>query len=242
MRLSVFFLLIYIFVLSACTNVQKHTENTEIINESNQNSMASMNFDETDTYMIYFTIGSRLKSLSNISGINEPVIIVNNKAITRKDIEIERIYIDYLDSITLKDRIELLIKNTVLTIEANNLGIEPSQENIMAYMENIKKAMNYDDGQISGYMDGMGITEEEHIASNENIAYNMYQREALWQKVKQPLENKIVKEAKKRNVSLTEVEREYYEKYVDDLVENADIKFLDNEIKKLLYDEVSNSN
>lgn len=237
MRLLVFLLFINVFVFSACSNVQKHTENLDIINKDNQYSVETVDFNDVDIYEIYFTIGSKLRSLSDIPGIDDPVMLINENAITKKDVESEKIYIEYLHSITLKERIELLIKNMVLTIEARKLGIEPVQEDIINHMENIKKANDYDDGQISGYIDGMGITKEEYLDVNEELAYNMYQRQALWQTVKKSMENEITRESKKRGLPISDVEKEYYEKYVDVLLEGADVEILDAEIKKFFCDE-----
>ena len=237
MRLLVFLLFINVFVFSACSNVQKHTENSDIINKDNQYSVETVDFNDVDIYEVYFTIGSKLRLLSDIPGIDDPVMLINGNAITKRDVESEKIYIEYLHSITLKERIELLIKNMVLTIEASKLGIEPVQEDIINHMENIKKANDYDVGQISGYIDGMGITKEEYLDVNEELAYNMYQRQALWQTVKKSMENEITRESKKRGLPISDVEKEYYEKYVDSLLESADVEILDAEIKKLFCDE-----
>ena len=84
-------------------------------------------------------------------------------------------------------------------------------------------------------IDGEGIDEDEYFKNNiEVAAYGIYQREALWETVKKSKEEDFKKEAEKRNVDIYSVEKEYYDLWVDELVEKAEIKILDMELRKLL--------
>lgn len=232
-------LIIAMLIFSACHNNTNDNNNNKdntkeffITQDSQKPSLTIENRNE-EMYKLFFSIGSEISSLSNIPEIEKDAVIVNGKSISKKDIEIEKIQIKYSESnITLKERITVLIKNMVLTSEANRLKIEPSQKDIASYMDNIKISIEHDNGQISGYINGTGITIEEFILTNEKMAYNMYQRRELWKSVKSKKINKqIQKEAEDREISFDVVDKEYYEKYAEELMSKANIQILDEELK-----------
>ena len=67
-----------------------------------------------------------------------------------------------------------------------------------------------------GYIEGMGITQYEYFEKLEDVAYKMFQREALWNQV------------------CAEGEYDSYDEYSKNLVEKANIQIFDPELKQLL--------
>ena len=225
------------FMLNSCGNTNNQLDRINTYNTNYESSHLSdyniVDVDEVDMYQLFYDYGTKIKMLSENQNIDDTVIIINERIITRKDIEIEKLNVTYLKNGSLKERVRMLIQNTVLTAEANRLGIQPSDDKIMSYMKNIENAMDNDDGQIGGYLDGANISKEEYISTNRELAYNMYQREALWSKIKESMNTQIGSESDKRGVSFDEIEKEYYNRYVDELINNANIKFLDTEIESI---------
>ena len=77
------------------------------------------------------------------------------------------------------------------------------------------------------------MTEEEYLAEIKESANVTFQRAALRESVMASQADKIQSEAEERDVALSEVETEYWEKYVDKLIMKAKIEILEPEIKKL---------
>jgi len=158
------------------------------------------------------SIGKRIKQLSDVEGIDEPVIFINEFFVTKREYETEKILND-VRNLSLKEAIDSLIKTNIIKSETTRLGIVPSYEGINNYLESIKEDM---ESNVQGtetffaLMEGLGLTLDEFLIEQEKMAYDMFLMVALREHVEQMNKN--------------------YEKYIDELVKKADIRILDDEI------------
>lgn len=225
--------IILLFFLQGCL-YEKNYRDVDTSLKSYDTPIASMsNIDNIKE--IYFNLGTRYKTLSNIPNIDNAVITVNGYAITQKDIEKKIIQGEFSESVSEKEAIEKLIREKAIMAEAIRLGIEANQEELDAYLNRTKKAFDDDDESneiLQVYIDARGITQEAFFEELREIEYEHFREYAWWDSVK-PKE-KILAEAKERNIDVNDVNYEYHEKYVDELVEKAKIDILDSEIEKIL--------
>jgi len=144
------------------------------------------------------------------------VILVNGYEILRKDIETQKTLAPLFADKTEKDIINDAIKNLVIKSEAERLNIKPQQNDIDKYMEQTQNAIdnNYEGMDLLiSYLEGADITLEDYMISLEESAYNMFQREELR------------KHIESKNMD--------YEKYVKDILSEADIQFNDKMLEKI---------
>lgn len=228
------FLIILILCLYGCnTDVETNNMENPAIKQSSEaeeliNELMEMDSEEltkeqekvmTENREKMLNIGREIKALDDISGIDETVILVDDYPITRKTFEVQRIYTKYIKNTTLKEAIEEIIKNTAIKAEAERLNIQPSEEKIDAYIESVDSTLRED---VTGaeidiaLIEGLGITREEYILQQREIAYNMYQREALWLSVEDSQKDKD------------------YDQYMDEIAKKADVEILDEEISTIL--------
>ena len=209
---------VLIFCFSGCS-YKKTVERNEIeMYESNEEVSTQKPIEITNTDA-WTKIGEEIRKLDDISGIDETVIIVNGQSITKKEIETQKIYAKNLGDKTLNDYIKSIIRDKVIKAEAIRLDIEPLQESIDVYLNHVdvvleEKAVGTE--TVFALMEGMKISKKEYLALQEKVAYDMYQREALW-----------------KAVELTQEEKNY-EEYIDTLVGNATITVLDSEMEAVV--------
>lgn len=167
----------------------------------------------------WLLIGAEVKELGAISGIDDPAIIVNGYAISKREVITQKIYSEYLKYTTIKDGINSLIRAKALKAEADRLGIEPQREKIDAYLKQVDETLQektVGTETIFAYMEGLGITKEEYLSTLEDVTYDLYQREELWNSAK------VLNNVKD------------YEQYVNEIVERAKIEIVDSETEKFL--------
>lgn len=209
---------VLIFCFSGCS-YKKTVERNEIeMYESNEEVSTQKPIEITNTDA-WTKIGEEIRKLDDISGIDETVIMVNGQSITKKEIETQKIYAKNLGDKTLNDYIKSIIRDKVIKAEAIRLDIEPLQESIDVYLNHVdmvleEKAVGTE--TVFALMEGMKISKKEYLALQEKVAYDMYQREALW-----------------KAVELTQEEKNY-EEYIDTLVGNATITVLDSEMEAVV--------
>lgn len=210
--------IILIFCLSGCS-YKKTVERNEIeVYESNKEVSTQKPIDITNTDT-WTKIGEEIRKLDDISGIDETALIVNGQSITKKEIEIQKIYTKNLEDKTLNDYIKSIIRDKVIKAEAIRLGIEPLQESIDVYLNHVDMALEekaVGTETVFALIEGMKISKKEYLALQKKVAYDMYQREAL-----------------QKAVESTQQEKNY-EEYIDTLVENATITVLDSEMETIM--------
>lgn len=207
-----------ILSLTSCSGQESRNSDfmSTAIQEDNSNTDDFASYDEETQKELWYSVGVKCKELSTVPGIDDPVILVNGLQITKRTVEFQKALQILPNSKPLKDEIISIVRSKVVQSEAIKRGIQPSQESIDAYLEqNLDVLKNEASGSapILAYIEGMGMTIEEYMETQEELAYNMYQRSALWLSVK--------------------ATQESYDKFVDELVEKADIEILDSEIKSL---------
>lgn len=227
-RLLTTFAIIGLYLTGCLNHVQKEipmesTEQTvagDVHNDATIHEEGITPYPDTGTEgEIMFSIGVKTKELSNIPEIDDPAILVNGQPITKREIETQRIMDNARKTIPLKKSIDVLIRVKALQIEAEWLGIEPAQDRIDTYLEDIKSA--FDSGEDVGnevvfeYMKGLEMTEEEFLAEQKKAAYKLFRQAALWESVEPSKKYKDIKE------------------YGNKLVEKAKIEFLDPDIENL---------
>ena len=205
------------FYLSGCmkdkTSVGVETEKDKV----NVNTSIQEQNMKTESDM-WKSIGARIRELDMVPEIDEVAILVDGYSITKKEFETQKIYSEILRNATIKESTEALIRAKAIEAEAIRMNIYPSKEKIEVYLrqvdESLKNRVNGTE-TIFAYMEGMGITQKEYLSMLEKSAYAMYQREALWASVESLQKDKD------------------YEQYVDEVVNNAKIEFIEPEVKKL---------
>lgn len=222
--------ILFVFILNGCAH-------PNLIQDLNTNQEIST-FNIEERKQIFFSMGQEIKMISEIPGIDDTAILVNGNVITRKDIEKERIESKYSDSESFEMRINSLVREEVVIAEAVRLGIQPTQETIDMYVEQTKQVIDAETDTstiIQAYINGMGITQEEYIEMAKKEKYKEEQRIMLWDMVR-PEEAIKSKVGSEKEVSTGEIDKKYYEKYVDELMEKADIEILDPELKSFFPD------
>lgn len=201
------------FCLSGCA-YNKTVKKNELEVSKATEEISKQNPLETTSVDVWIKIGEEIRKLDDIYGIEETAITVNEQIITKKEIETQAIYAKYLKDKPLNDYIKSIIRDKVVKAEAVRVGIEPPQESIDEYLNQVDMVLEENavgTETIFALMEGMEISKKEYLSMLEQTAYDMYQRESLWKEVESKQEGKT------------------YEEYVDTLVENATVKVLDFE-------------
>jgi len=189
---------------------------------------------------IWTSIGKRTRALSDIIGVDEPAILVNGHPITKKSIEHQKILSEEIPNVvSLKKSIISMVRMKVVQVEAIRKKVQPSQDKIDDYLKMNRDILeNVPLGTESTiyYIEGLGMTKEEYLKELEESAYNIFQREALYDPIEESQKEKVWDEAEKRGVKVSVVSKEYYERYVNGLVRKAKIEILDPEIKDIFSD------
>lgn len=227
--------IICIFLLSGCSAFEP---STPLSTEDNQNNQTIL---EENLFMDYdagFALGSKIKEIKSLPDKDKSVILVDQESISKQ--VIESIKFSYNDTPLTpeqhKEKIIDIIRKIAMQAEADRLKIEPTQEEIDAYREQFynEELLKSNFPYINGYLAGAEITIDDYIQETKFGAYLACKRQALWQQVKPSFEADMQAEAQRRNMRLHDIETEYYKKYGDTLVENAEIQILDKELKKIL--------
>jgi hypothetical protein len=225
------FTIIGLFLLGSCADQnimpQDTTPQADYIDENELEVLRKevSNIDNDRDLQLY--LGEKIQSLSDIPGIDGPAVTVNGYPITKKTVESIKILNVAPNSIPLKDEINSTLRHAAINAEANKKGIKPSQDSIDTYLKQGKDSLENryagTDG-ILAYIEGREITIDAYLSELEEVAYEMYQREALWLSVRN--EKKIEAEAIKRNVETDVVDKEQYDKYIEGLMKKAKIEIL----------------
>jgi len=220
--LIAFFLVIGLIVLAGCLP----QEQTEMIEE-----------DWLSNRETWFYMGRRHSELDAIPGIDEPVIWVNGLPITRRTIEVQKInnIFEYPNTLSLEESIELFIRIKVVQSEAVRRGIHPPPDRVNFDLEHERKRIEEEpNGLTLAYIVGRGITIDEYILMNIESSYAQIQVDYFWRSIIELYDNEIQAEAIIQNRDPYFVAFEFRDRYIDELVENADIEILDPEIRELL--------
>lgn len=166
----------------------------------------------------YDNMVRELKNLNNVENGNLPGIIVNDKVITKKETMRLIIQKKCMESKTAKSAIDESIRLIIINQDAESQNIKPAQEEVDIYMDNFHIGYNNGGSQeIDKFISDIGITFDEYVVLHKQSVYNSLQREMHQRHV-------------------TEVLDSDYDAYVDSLIENSDIKFVDTEIENM-YNE-----
>jgi len=171
-----------------------------------------------NTIETMFSMGARIKALSDIPGIDDIVILVEGISITRREIETQSILDNSYGAVLLKETVDDIIREKAVQAEAVLLGIEPSQDNINSYLEQIRLGFENDvtgNELLLSYLEGMEMTVEEYLETMDKVAYVMFQGGALWASIESLQTYKT------------------YEEYANDLMSKAKVEIFDPEIKSL---------
>ena len=190
--------------------------------------------DEINPWELFHSVGEKIRELDAILEIDDPAFFINGHPISRREIEISRIWNDISpNASSLRESIDSIIRDNVLLQEAQRQNLQPSLERISNYIEPLRLFVEEGNEWILAQIEGMGLTEEAFFAEQEKLAYNMFLREALWLPIYVEQKNEIEAEANRRNVNYDIVVQEFYAKFADDLVRQANIEILDPAIREL---------
>lgn len=201
---------------NAVTSENEPTPTDFYITEEEQQAMNKEKIEKAAS------LGRKSKALSDVTGIDETVIIVNGYQISRRHYENKKLEGESMDSpMTVKNCVDSLVQTFAIKSEAERLNIKPLQQDIDNYMEQYKKALESKSQGTEiplAYIEALGISVDEYLIELEKSVYNMFQREEF---------RKYLESEK----GITD-----FDKYFDELAKKADVEFLDPEIEKL-YNE-----
>ena len=188
-----------------------------------------------------FSLGRKINELSLVPGIDDTAVLVNGYSITKREIITEHmrnvhVGFDHLP-LTLEAVVTSMIREQVSLQEASRLELQPSQAGINMAVSSLRRSFEAGWPSMEGFIAGMGITEDEYSAMHEKLIYNGYLINALADFVADTQMDEILAEAYRRDETIHPVFRsvvsEFFNKYVDELVEQASIEILDPEIMAL---------
>ena len=104
-------------------------------------------------------------------------------------------------------------------------------------MDNYRKSLEDGSNELTllhlAYIEGLGVTIDEYILKAEDGIYNMLQMDYFWQFILELYDDIVQAEAIRRDEDPNWLIWEFWDRYVDRLVENADIEILCPEIAEL---------
>ena len=225
-------MIVAVILLAGCYNYQK--------NENLFNNFENFQWQDE------FLMGERVRNLSLIPGIDDPAILVNGHPITRRQIETDNIFANRFAEVeplnTVIDSANRLIRENISLQVAKHLELQPSQEAINGSMESIRALIEHESGRHISFIEGLGMTIDEYLAMRESNAYNNfliavlkeYFRDANFSEIRAAADIRMEETNEASHRAFLNVVSEFFERYVDELVEQADIEILDPEIRELL--------
>ena len=213
------------FMMGCDRNISDNTQ-ASIYNIKIDADLKNMDINEK-----YFLCGSKIKELKD-SNSDDAAILVNGEKITIYEIESCRILTEIFETDDLKERINDIIRDKVVESEANKNNIEPDSEELEAYLEQSKTLMETGETPyINEYIKGRGITQEEYFNELAENEYKIRKNAELYNIILEDWYEKM-KNDKNRETDENMSDEEYIDKYVDNLVKEAKIEYLNNDIKK----------
>lgn len=187
------------------------------------------NMDNNEKFFLY---GTKIKELKGID-TDAAVILVNGEKITAYDIESCRILTEIFEKNDLEERIKDIVRDKVVECEANRRNIEPDAEELKAYLEQSRTLIeNGEVPYIEEYIRGRGITKEEYLDEMAESEYKIRKNAELYKIILEERYEEIENnKSKETDESISD--KEYIDKYVDDLVEKAEIEYLNSEKESL---------
>lgn len=211
---KIFYFLLILISITGCSDTIYELDGAFRTNSGYSNDQENM-----------YTLGKNIKELENIEGIDNVIVMVNDKPITRRELERYKVHKKCSDN----EALDSLIRDKAMLSEASKLNIDPPIDELNQYLEGVKKALkNNNDARIilGEYLRGRQMTEAEYFKELEYIEYENFMRQALWEFVRPT--DKIKKEAEERNVTFSDVSDKYYSQYADNLVDSAQIVYTDD--------------
>ncbi len=231
-KIFLFVVMTILFISSGCSENNSNKMNEDILlseNEYDFENMTDSNERKVNQHSIeeYEKLQREITNILNSESMNEVIITVNEEEITRGDFETQKmISVFKYDMFSIREIVYSLIKPRVISAEAKRLNLKASQDRVDQYMEGVRLAIaeeQEEKGFIYAHINGKGITIEEYLREQEDLAYNMFQREALY--------DHIEATAKNEDTVLVDPNAEV-DSYVNNLLKYANIQIYDSEIKE----------
>ena len=165
----------------------------------------------------YEKLYEEITNMSDDKGMDEVILTVNGVDIKRIEFETNMKIKKFKNSsVTTKEVIYSIIRPVVIKTEAQRLNLEPTQDKIDIYIDGVKATLenHYETSEyLYAQIMGRGMTKEEYLNEQKKIAYDMYQRECLYE---------YIENNSKESIDL----------YINKLIKYADIKFYDSIIEE----------
>jgi len=159
----------------------------------------------------FFEMGKLYREELDNNDSNNVIITVNGMEIKKSALYMQKNLIPITGGI-LKNEIIKIVRHKVEICEARRKKIEPLQEELDLYFNQIRES--YDSSVAFAFYRGMGFkTADEYIEFDKEKQYEYLQLVAFARSINKNID---------------------YDTYVDDLVRKADIEILDDEIKVIL--------
>jgi len=190
-----------------------------------------------------YAIGEFLRELEEMLSApeyGESVVLVNGyTAVTRRSVERSKRTLEHFThmTITLEESIFTMIRDEVALQEARRLGLQPSQERIDEYLAMITEMLDdADDWELAMFI-GQGVTREEFLAAQKELAYDMFLREALWLLVYEEQQTIIDDDTLFGLIYNMNAMDELWDIFTRELISRANIEFLCPEIRAIFPDD-----
>lgn len=222
-RIISFVVITMLFISSGCSENNPNKTNGDTLRSENEYDFENMvvsNDVKSNQHSIdeYEKIQREIANILNSESMDEVIIIVNGVEITREDFETQKMLSIYnYGTFSIKEIVYSLIKPLVINTEAERLNLKTSQDRVNQYMEGVRLALTEDKETkefIDAYVNGRGITLEDYLKEQEEMAYQMFQREALYDYIEDATKNADIDE------------------YIYNLLKYANIQINDSEIKE----------
>lgn len=162
------------------------------------------------------TTMKKIKKTMQLENMEDIVVSIGDRKITRKEYEGVRIRQADIFSYTVKETVYSIVKDCVIIQEAERLKLVPDQKKIDYYMNGIYDALKIENEPGFEFETSrikiLEMTNEEYIDEQKRVAYEMFQKDALYEYLK--------KDEKK------------FEDYIKKLLRSANIKIYDTNIKR----------
>jgi parvulin-like peptidyl-prolyl isomerase len=188
------------------------------------------------------SLGKRIAEIQKMPNGNEVLVLVGDNEITKKRLEIAKANnAAIMQPKTERDVLVNIIRSEVALAEAKKRGLVPTEDEVNIAVASTLKVLDENNPefeqtkiQIEKYLEGSGISRETYIENQKANMCDSLTRNNLAKEVKKKYDSEIVAKALESGKNPDISDKEYYNQYLDALVQSTKIEIYDPDIAKLL--------
>lgn len=179
---------------------------------------------------IYCELGERLKEIEENKNMDEVVLEINDK-----EIKFDRLarYSAYQASFTKNVNLEGIKKDmttkVVLYEEAERLGLMPTNEEVIKYIDNVKKDLTQSANreEINCLIENLGMTTDEFLYEYD---YDSYEYSIINERLSRHLEKSYPQNEGEDNKQYFKRVSKEWDKYITNLVKDAKVEIVNKQL------------